>query len=135
MTRSIKRDYFLIFNENIFIIIILLVFKRILIKIVTSTLIIAYLFFFYGFYYLEVSGQQLANNSNNSIITGNNQNFDLTSSDIQELKDIAKNISMQSEKIIKILTIFMKHDICQFLLINPVVFLRQIYNKHLILIL
>lgn len=102
MTRSIKRDYFLISNENIFIIIILLVFKRILIKIVTSTLILAYLFF-YGFYYLEVFGQQLTNNSNNSIITGNNQNFDLTSSDIQELKDIGKNISMQYETIIKIL--------------------------------
>jgi len=100
--RLIKRDYFLIFNENIFIISILLVFKRILIKIVTITLIIAYLFF-YGFYYLEVFGQQLANNSNNSIITGNDQTFDLTSSDIQELKEIGKNISMQSEKIIKIL--------------------------------
>ncbi|MDX1371536.1 MAG: hypothetical protein R3321_03660 [Nitrososphaeraceae archaeon] len=73
-----------------------------MIKIVNIALIIAFLFFS-GYWSLEVFGQQLNNNSNNLIMTEDDQNFSLTSSDIQELKEIAINISMQSKKIIQIL--------------------------------
>lgn len=91
------------YNENIFIIYSIILFlKRILIKIVTNALIIAFLFF-YGSCSLEVFGQQLPSNANNLIRAEDEQNFNLTSSDIQELKEIAINISMQSKKIIQIL--------------------------------
>ena len=73
-----------------------------MLRIVTIFLLIAFLFF-PGFDYLELFGQQLDNHSKNAIIKTSDQNFNLTTSDIEEIKEIAKNISMQTARIIQIL--------------------------------